>query len=85
MGCAKHYVGDGGTVAEMRDAGFEQFDEGVVRIRLDQGDTAVRRGDACAGCTSRRTCRALAAGRRHDHAVLQQLERREVLRPASSC
>ena len=39
MGCAKHYAGDGGTVAVMRDADFDQFDEGVVRIRLDQGDT----------------------------------------------
>lgn len=35
LACAKHFVGDGGTVAEVRQS---QFLEGVG-IRLDQGDT----------------------------------------------
>ena len=40
LACAKHFVGDGGTVAERRDSSFEGFDTGL-RVRLDQGDTRV--------------------------------------------
>ncbi len=40
LGCAKHFVGDGGTSAEKRDASSSEFRAGV-RLRLDQGDTRV--------------------------------------------
>lgn len=40
LGCAKHFVGDGGTKAEMRRANWPGFREGQ-RLRLDQGDTQV--------------------------------------------
>lgn len=38
LGCAKHFVGDGGTKAEMRKANWPGFGSGE-RLRLDQGDT----------------------------------------------
>lgn len=38
LGCAKHFVGDGGTKAVMRRANWPGFREGE-RLRLDQGDT----------------------------------------------
>lgn len=37
LGCAKHFVGDGGTKAEVRRANWDQFDD-EKRLRLDQGD-----------------------------------------------
>lgn len=37
LGCAKHYVGDGGTKAVVRAPGWEGFGDDV-RLRLDQGD-----------------------------------------------
>jgi len=40
LGCAKHFVGDGGTFAEKRETSSDQFGAGV-RLRLDQGDTRV--------------------------------------------
>lgn len=40
LGCAKHFVGDGGTSAEKRDTSSSEFRAGV-RLRLDQGDTRV--------------------------------------------
>ncbi|TWT87352.1 Periplasmic beta-glucosidase precursor [Pseudobythopirellula maris] len=38
--CAKHFVGDGGTTAEWRDANWPGFAAGE-KMRLDQGDTRV--------------------------------------------
>jgi beta-glucosidase len=40
LGCAKHFVGDGGTEAEQRETSSDQFGAGV-RLRLDQGDTRI--------------------------------------------
>lgn len=39
MACAKHFVGDGGTVAIARASTLEGVEDEGVRIRLDQGDT----------------------------------------------
>lgn len=38
LACGKHFLGDGGTTAEVRDSGSEELDAGE-RMRLDQGDT----------------------------------------------
>lgn len=40
LACAKHFVGDGGTTAEIRRADWEQFDEDM-KLRLDQGNMMV--------------------------------------------
>lgn len=40
LACAKHFVADGGTQAEVRRADWDQFDE-EVRLRLDQGNSVI--------------------------------------------
>jgi beta-glucosidase len=40
LACAKHFVADGGTKAEVRSANWDQFGE-EVRLRLDQGNSEI--------------------------------------------
>lgn len=40
LGCAKHFVADGGTVPELRESHHGDLDAGV-RLRLDQGDAQI--------------------------------------------
>jgi beta-glucosidase len=40
LACAKHFVADGGTKAEVRSADWDQFDE-AKRLRLDQGNSVI--------------------------------------------
>ena len=75
LACAKHYIGDGGTAFGSR-AGRES------------GSTRAIRGSTkrpCAAFTCPGYIAAIKAGRRHHHAFLQQLERREVLGQQAIC
>ena len=67
LACAKHYAGDGGTTFGSSKAGM-----------LDQGDTRVDEKTPPDDPHARLRHHG-PRGRRHHHAVLQQLERREVL------
>ena len=79
--CAKHYVGDGGTAWGTGRRDDRNPDKGG---RLDQGD--VRADEATPAPHPPRALRRRdRGGRRHDHALLLELERREVLgQPAAA-
>ena len=73
LGCAKHFVGDGGTAFGTGMGGKSPLDQGDTRV-----DEATLRQALPAGL-----CLDGEGRRGHHHAVLQQLERREVLGAAS--